>query len=398
MYSATFYGGAQTYDSSQRCRVNHGSSPSMPSPCPSPRDTECAADSQYHSNSTGIPDHFTLSKAFLDGVGFTTVELYGKLQCIHRVIRQSWHNKIHNTFGPQKESILKSTAFSTKLLLDQFDAPSVVRWYKRLTGTCEAYHIGLVPFNAIQFTCRHEGLCIPSLGMDWYTDMANALCTVMSICLESADSCLKALVSSMEAKSRNGYVIVWKLLCRYVPGFNPAKTIEPRWENYDSNVIHYAAGFDLYFRLCAKRGNHHSQYHRSILFLQGIIARHLMKVVKPLLIAIESQQPDENKATSWIGYLPPHLRANELAQKLAKRSKVNPYDCDLNGRPRINYTGHGSPTHIASTASDDDDANSTSSNAEPVHGHMQGYTVPMVKQARHPNGLPGCCMPNTTYS
>jgi hypothetical protein len=123
-----------------------------------------------------------------------------------------------------------------------------------------------------------------------------------------------------------------------------------------------------------------------------------MKVVEPLLTMVESQQPDENKATSWISYLPPHLCINDLAQKLAKHSKVNPYNCDLGGQPCINYTSHGSPTHIALTASDDDNDNSTSPNAKPVYSHMQGYTVPRVKQAHCPNGLPGGHMPNTTNS
>jgi hypothetical protein len=58
----------------------------MPLPRLSPWDTECATDSQYHLNATGIPDNFPLSKAFLDGVGFTAVVLYGKLQHIHQVI------------------------------------------------------------------------------------------------------------------------------------------------------------------------------------------------------------------------------------------------------------------------------------------------------------------------
>jgi hypothetical protein len=342
---------------------------------------------------------FPLARPFLDGVGFNTVELYGKLQRIHGVICQSWHNQIHNIFVPQKENISKSTAFSTKLLLDQFNAPSVVQWYKQLTGICKAYHIGLVPFDAIQFTRQHKDLCIPGLGTDWYTNMANALCTVMSICLESADSRLKAMVSSMEAKSHNGYVIVWKLLCRYVPGFDLAKSIDkPHWEDYNCNVIHYAVGFDLYFRLCTKRKNYHSQYHRLILFLQGIMAPHLMKVVKLLLMVVESQQPDKNETMSWIGYLPPHLCIDDLAQKLAKRSKVDPYDCDLGGRPQINYTGHGNPTHIALTTSDDNNDGSTPPNTKPIHGHMQGCTISMVKQAHCPSGLPGRCMLNTTYA
>jgi hypothetical protein len=123
-----------------------------------------------------------------------------------------------------------------------------------------------------------------------------------------------------------------------------------------------------------------------------------MKVVEPLLIAVETQQPDENETTLWISYLPLHLCIDDLAQKLAERSKVDPYNQDLGGQPQINYTGHGNPNHIALNASDDDDDDSTSLNAKPIHGNMQGYTVPMVKQARCPNGLPGRCMPNTMYS
>jgi hypothetical protein len=119
-----------------------------------------------------------------------------------------------------------------------------VYWYEQLNDTCKAYRISLVPFNAIQFTCWHNGLCIPGLGTDWYTDMANALCTVMSICLESADSRLRALVSSVEAKSCNGYIIVWKLLRRYVPGFDLAQmNAKPCWEDYNRDVIHYVVNF-----------------------------------------------------------------------------------------------------------------------------------------------------------
>jgi hypothetical protein len=36
--------------------------------------------------------------------------------------------------------------------------------------------------------------------------------------------------------------------------------------------------------------------------------------------------------------------------------------------------------------------------AEPINGHMQGYLVPTVAQARRPNGQPGRWMPNTTYT
>ena len=174
-----------------------------------------------------------------------------------------------------------------RLLLKKFDAPSVVNWYKRLLSTCEAFRIGLVPFDAIQFGRRHEGICLPGLGFERYADMASALCTAMPICLEKADGRVRAMVSGIEMKTRNGYEIVWNLLFRYVPGFDPTKTIDkPSWDGHKGNVIQYAAAFDLYFRLCAQRGNTHSQFNKSILFLKGITSRHLMKIVEPLIIAI----------------------------------------------------------------------------------------------------------------
>jgi hypothetical protein len=243
---------------------------------------------------------------------------------LHRVIHQCWHNRQHNSFGPQKESILKSSAFSTRLLLEKFDAPSVVNWYERLVSTCEAFRIGLVPFDAIQFGRRHEGLCLPGLGFERYDDMASALFTAMPICLDMADGRVWAMLSGVETKTRNGYEIVWNLLFRYVPGFDPTKTVDkPRWDTHEGDVIQYAAAFDLYFGLSAKRGNNHSQFNKSILFLKGITARNLMKIVEPLIIAIESMQGDNNGIDGGlpIGYLPYHLRVEELAQKIADRCK-----------------------------------------------------------------------------
>jgi hypothetical protein len=131
---------------------------------------------------------------------------------LYRIIRQSWHNSHHNSYGLQRESILKSTAFTTRLLLKKIDAPSIVNWYECLTSTCKVFRIGLVPSDTIQFTRREEGLCIPGLGFKCYHDMASALCTAMPICLAQADCRVQAMIAGVKTKSRNGYKIVWNLL------------------------------------------------------------------------------------------------------------------------------------------------------------------------------------------
>ena len=208
----------------------------------------------------------------------------------HRTIINSWSSKNNGTYRPQKEAILKSTTFIKKMVLDCFDALSIVHWYyDRLTATCEAFWIGLVPFDAIQFRRRHKGLCLPGLGLDRYVNVASALCTVMLICLENGDSRVKAMVASVETKSRNGYEIIYCLFCRYVLGFDPTRTVDrPAWDDYIGDVMKYADAYDLYFRLSAKSGGYHTAFHRSVLFLKGITSPALMKVVEPLLIAVSS--------------------------------------------------------------------------------------------------------------
>jgi hypothetical protein len=123
-----------------------------------------------------------MSVLFLADIGFQDTNIQHKIMHLFRHICQSWYNRQYNSFGPQKESILKSTAFSTRLLLKKFDAPSVVNWYERLTSTCEAFQIGLVPFDAIQFSCQQDSLCIPGLGLDRYRDMQNTLSALRCPC------------------------------------------------------------------------------------------------------------------------------------------------------------------------------------------------------------------------
>jgi hypothetical protein len=351
---------------------------------------------EYHRSQPGIPDDCDMLALFLVNIGFQNEYIQYEIMRVFQQIRQGWYNQQHNSFGPQKESILKSTAISTQLLLEKFNAPSVVNWYECLTSTCKAFRIGLVPFDAIQFGRRHEGLCIPGLRLDRYRDMQSALCTALPMCLARADSRVLAMIAGIETKSQNGYKIIWNLLYRFVPGFNPTNTInKPTWDGEGGNVIKYAAAFDLYFRLSSKRGNCQHGVNKSILFLKGITARNLSKIVEPLIITIESTQNKlDNDGGYCVGYLPPYLRIDKLAQKIAEQCKVEPFDQDLGGRPRV----HNFSYEMDATSPASDSEDNTERYAEPINGHMQGYLVPTIGQACWPNGLPGRRMPNTTYT
>jgi hypothetical protein len=195
------------------------------------------SSSQYHCGHQGINEDFPLTAGYLDNIGFTDPNVHYKIIHLHCIIHQGWHNQQYNSFGPQKESICKSTAISTRLLLKKIDAPSIVNWYEQLTSTCEAFCIGLVPFNAIQYS-HCQDLCIPGIGIDRYHDMASALCTAMPMCFAQADSRVQAMIAGIKTKTQNGYKILWHVLYRYVPGFNPTITVDtPTWDNKGKDVI-----------------------------------------------------------------------------------------------------------------------------------------------------------------
>jgi hypothetical protein len=275
-----------------------------------PKAIRSETSNQYHCGPYGLHEDSPLTANYLINIGFIAPDVHYELIRLHHTICQSWHNRQYNSFGPQKESILKSTSFSTHLLLDKFDAPSIVNWYKCLTSTCKVLRIGLVPFDAIQFSRRQEGLCILGLGLERYQDMASVLCTVMPMCLAQADNRVQAMVAGIKTKTQNGYTIVWNFLYRFVPGFNPTNTAnKPTWDGEGGDVIQHAAAVDLYFRLSSKRGSRHNDLNKSILFLKWITARNLLKIVEPLIIAVESTQGKiDDDGDLPDGYLPHYLR------------------------------------------------------------------------------------------
>jgi hypothetical protein len=145
--------------------------------------------------------------------------------------------------------------------------------------------------------------------------MTSVLCTAMPICLAWADSRVQAMIAGVETKTRNGYEIVWNLLYRYVPGFDPTNMVDKStWDGKGGDVIQYAAAFNLYFRRSAKWGSCHNDFNKLILFLKGITACNLLKIVEPLIIAIKSTQGaiGDNDG-HLIGQFPHYLCVDELA-------------------------------------------------------------------------------------
>jgi hypothetical protein len=147
----------------------------------------------------------------------------------------------------------------------------------------------------------------------------------MHICLAQANSQVQAMVAGVKMKTLDGYKIVWNLLYRLIPGFDPTKTVDkPSWDAHGRDMIQYAAAFNLYFWLSTKCSGSHNQFNRSILFLKGIMAHHLTKIVEPLIITIKGMHYNLNdNGGQRIVYLPHHLRVSNLAQRLQNAAKLN---------------------------------------------------------------------------
>jgi hypothetical protein len=116
-----------------------GGIPHGGAPTPSPRsllssDIGATADPDYHCGKHGIDPEFKLTEDCLLRIGFTALEYFGKIMRAHRTIVNCWSSKNNGAYGPQKDAILKSTTFTSKMVLNSFDAPSIVHWYERLTA------------------------------------------------------------------------------------------------------------------------------------------------------------------------------------------------------------------------------------------------------------------------
>jgi hypothetical protein len=105
------YGGARdTYDRTSHPSGSCNQAPSPSGPC-SPHGPDSSLE--YHRGHTGIPNDSGMSVQFVTDIGFQDTSIQNKVMCLFHHIQQSWYNQQYNSFGPQKESILKSTIFST---------------------------------------------------------------------------------------------------------------------------------------------------------------------------------------------------------------------------------------------------------------------------------------------
>jgi hypothetical protein len=129
-------------------------------------DVEQLATPEYHGDKDGVVE---LTASFLGNCGYNMISTKDVVTCFnniisaHRCIRESWHNPVTNTFGPQVDRILLKS-FKLFPQLDSTATKDVVNFYDHLQELSTSHLLAIMPFDALVLKNYLEGFFIPGLG------------------------------------------------------------------------------------------------------------------------------------------------------------------------------------------------------------------------------------------
>ncbi len=109
---------------------------------------EQLATPEYHGDKDSV---VKLTASFLGNCGYNMISTKDVVTCFNDIIsahcrsRESWHNPVTNTFGPQVDRIL----LKSFKLLDSTATKDVVNFYDRLQELSTSHLLAIMPFDAI---------------------------------------------------------------------------------------------------------------------------------------------------------------------------------------------------------------------------------------------------------
>ena len=261
--------------------------------------------SRYLCGTLGLASGDQVTTDFLRSIGFGD-DLHDEI--INSVGRLLYDWK-QPTVHPKYVDALKK--------LEDLQAVLFVDWFQHLRFDLVRYNVGLMPFDAIQLSWKNVGLCPPGVGEYRYSPMSEALYSILCILLPShpiVDECKHALVGFQH----DGYKLLWNIMCRFMPVFNPSLApLPPRWEDY-KNVSELGKVLLLYFRLMIKKGAQFNQFERSLMLLDTISEHSMLGITTSLKCTIEAireSTPDFDR--DWVS-LPTHLQMSGIIDTLSK--------------------------------------------------------------------------------
>jgi hypothetical protein len=215
-----------------------------------------------------------------------------------------------NTFGPQVNRILEK---SLKLfpVLESTTTTNAVEFYDWLKETAANNLLALMPFDAIMLRFGFKGLCVPGLGVTWYSRMGKALMDLLPCLVPGTLSPqINAALYLVRYESNDGYDYLWWVLKLLVPGFDPIVPIQiPVWTDYE-DIFRFAQGYLLYFWLQAKIYFHYNDRTCSGIFLHAIQFTNYADTITTLQAQVNTFREFDD------GYLPSHLHLHGLATSI----------------------------------------------------------------------------------
>ncbi len=236
-------------------------------------DVEQLATLEYHGDKDGGVE---LTASFLGNCGYNMILTKDVVTCFndiisaHRRIRESLHNPVMNTFGPQVDRILLKS-FKLFPQLDSTATEDVVNFYNHPQELSTSHLLAIMQLSTIVLKNCLEGLCIPGLGTQRYADSRQALMDFLPCLIPGTlSSHINATLVARCNKSNNGYDYLWRVLEFSIPGFDPVIPIQtPQWSDCD-NIFQFSQAYLLYFCLQAKMHYHFTDCTRSGIFLRAI--------------------------------------------------------------------------------------------------------------------------------
>jgi hypothetical protein len=227
----------------------------------------------------------------------------------HHRIRETWHNPVANTYGPQVDPILLKSLFP---ILESMATEDVVNFYDRFHKLSTSHLLTVMPFKAIVLKNRVGGLCIPGLGTQHYVEMSRALMDFLPwLILGTLSLRINATFVAVHCKSNNGYYYFWQVLELMVPRFDPVVPIlTPQCADLE-DIFHFSQAYLLYFCLQAKIHYHFTDHVLSSVFLRAIQHSNYADTVTTLQSHVNLYCEDYNTQ-----FLPPHLQLHGLAESI----------------------------------------------------------------------------------
>jgi hypothetical protein len=178
----------------------------------------------------------------------------------------------HDSYNRPGSNLGGAQKYTNWPKLTTLSVDSFVEFYGRLTGDCASFDIGLTPFAGINLWFKHDGLCLPGLGVTIAYEHARALRSLLAKLLPE-----KAVIQAqinLTQQELHGYKLLWQVGSFCLNIFDLVWAVkEPCWSNND-NIFSFAMRTKTYRHIRRFRGQPLTARQVSKFYMMGVQGTH----------------------------------------------------------------------------------------------------------------------------